>query len=126
MRDEYPKLAAAGGKVVVVGTGNANLARAFVEDLRTPFPVLLDDAAAAARVAAIKRVRFHQLFHPDSYAETIRVWQAGHRIGRPGKRTNQLGATFVIGPGNVLHFEYRDAHTGDHAPTDAVLAALAG
>lgn len=125
MRDEYPKVAAAGAEVVVVGTGNANLARAFSVDDRIPFPVLVDDDAAAARVATIKRVRFHQLFHPDSYAETIRAWQAGHRVGRPGKRTNQLGATFVIGPGNELRYEYRDAHTGDHAPTADVLAALA-
>jgi len=126
LRGQYLKVEAAGGEVVAVGTGNANLARAFIEDDRIPFPVLVDDEAAAARVAAIKRVRFHQLFHPDSYAETIRAWQAGHRIGRPGKRTNQLGATFVIGPGNELLYEYRDAHTGDHAPTASVLAALAG
>jgi len=126
LRDEYPKVEAAGGEVVVVGTGNANLARAFTIDDRIPFPVLVDDDAAAARVAAIKRVRFHQLFHPDSYAETIRAWQAGHRVGRPSKRTNQLGATFVIGPGNELRYEYRDAHTGDHAPTADVLAAIAG
>jgi peroxiredoxin len=126
LRDEYPKVAAAGGDIVVVGTGNARLARAFVEDDRIPFPVLVDDDAAAARVASIKRVRFHQLFHPDSYSETIRAWQAGHRIGIPGKRTNQLGATFVIGPGNDLRYEYRDAHTADHAPTADVLAAIAG
>lgn len=126
MRDEYPKVEAAGGEVVVIGTGNANLARAFIADDRIPFPVLVDEAAEAARVATIKRVRFHQLFNPDSYAETIRAWQAGHRIGRPGKRTNQLGATFVIGPVNELHYEYRDAHTGDHAPMANVIAALAG
>jgi peroxiredoxin len=126
LRDAYPNVAAAGAEVVVVGTGNAKLARAFIEDDHIPFPVLIDDEAAAARAATIKRVRFHQLFHPDSYAETIRAWQAGYRIGRPGKRTNQLGATFVIGPGNELRYEYRDAHTADHAPTADVLAAVAG
>jgi peroxiredoxin len=126
LRDEYPRVTAADAEVVVVGTGNADLARAFVEDDRIPFPVLVDDAALAARAARVKRVRFHQLFHPDSFPETIRAWQAGHRIGRPGKRTNQLGATFVVGPGNALRYEYRDRHTADHAPLGDVLAALAG
>ena len=126
MRDEYPQVQAAGAEVVAVGTGNARLARAFTEDDRIPFPVLVDDDARAARAATIERVRFHEMFHPDSYAETIRVWKAGHRIGWSGRRTNQLGATFVIGPGNALRYEYRARHTADHAPTADVLAALAG
>jgi peroxiredoxin len=126
LRDEYSKVQELGGEVVVVGTGNPDLAQAFVEDDEIPFPVLIDDAAGAARAAAIKRVWFHQLFHPDSYSATIQAWKDGHRIGKPGKRTNQLGATFVIGPGNVINYEFRDAHSADHAPMGDVFAALRG
>lgn len=116
---------AAGAEVVAVGTGNARLARAFVEDDRIPFPVLVDDDARAAHAATIERVGLLGLFHPNSFPETRRAWQAGYRIGRPGKRTNQLGASFVLGPGNALRYEYRDRHTADHAPIADVLAALA-
>jgi peroxiredoxin len=125
LRDEYPKVKAAGAEVVAVGTGSASYARAFAEDDRIPFPVLVDDDATAARAATVERVGLLGLFHPDSFAETRRAWQAGYRIGRPGKRTNQLGASFVVGPGNALQYEYRDRHTADHAPIADLLAALA-
>jgi len=124
LRDRYDEIAGLGAEVVAVGTGNAFLARAFVEDEKIPFPVLLDDSAAAARAAAIERVGPWKLFHPDSFAGTRRAWSAGHRIGIPGKRTNQLGATFVIGAGGKLRYEHRDAHTADHAPLAAVIDAL--
>jgi peroxiredoxin len=126
LRDSYPKLKQRGAEVVVVGTGNADHARAFIADDGIPFPVLVDDDAAAAKVATIKRVWFHQLFHPDSYPATLQAWRDGHRIGKPGKRTTQLGATFVIRRGGNLAFEYRDAHAADHAPMAEVLAALGG
>jgi len=124
LRDRYGDFGEKGAEVVVIGTGNATLARHFVEDEKIPFPVLLDDAAVAARAADVHRVWFPRLFHPASFAGTRRAWQAGHRIGVPGKRTNQLGATFVIGPGDRLRYEHQDAHTADHAPIDEVLSAV--
>jgi hypothetical protein len=36
----------------------------------------------------------------------------------------QLGATFVLGPGETLRYEHVDEHSADHAPLDDVLAAL--
>jgi peroxiredoxin len=126
LRDRYPEIESRGAEVVVVGTGNARLARAFVTDERIPFPVLLDDAAHAARAASVRRVPFLKLFDPASFAGTREAWKRGYRVGIPGRRTNQLGATFVIGPDSVLRYAHHDAHTADHAPLDDVFAALAG
>ena len=39
---------------------------------------------------------------------------------------HRLGATFVVGPGNVVRYEHLDELTSDHAPVDEVLGALAG
>jgi hypothetical protein len=36
------------------------------------------------------------------------------------------GAPCVIGPGDPLRYQHRDAHTADHAPMDAILASLRG
>lgn len=109
---------------MAIGTGGLAHARAFVEDERVPYPVLLDDEARAAQAASIERVGLLRLFDPASYAGTRRAWKAGHRIGRAGRRVNQLGATFVVGPGASLHYAHRDRHSADHAPLDEVLAAL--
>ncbi len=124
MRDRYDEIRARGAEVVAIGTGGAEHALAFVQDEDVPFPVLADDGAAAARAAEIERVGMLRLFHPASYAGSRRAWKAGHRIGVSGKRVDQLGATFVVGPGSSLYYTHRDAHTADHAPLDEVFAAL--
>ena len=111
--------------MVAIGTGDVAHARAFVEDEGIPYPVLVDGDARAARAARVARVGLFGLFHPASYAGTRRAWRAGHRIGRAGRRVNQLGATFVVGPGATLRYAHRDRHSADHAPIEDVLAALA-
>ena len=124
MRGRYEDITALGANVVAIGTGGVRHARAFVEDEEVPYPVLCDDQARAARVASIERVNPLRLFHPSSYAGTARAWRSGHRIGMSGKRVDQLGATFVVGSGSVLHYEHRDAHSADHAPLGEVFEAL--
>jgi len=124
LRDAYDEVRQRGAEVVAIGTGSAEQARDFVERERIPYPVLSDVDGGAARAARVERVNFLRLFHPDSWSGTRRAWRAGHRIGASGRRVNQLGATFVVGPGSMLRYTHRAAHTADHAPLDAVLAAL--
>lgn len=124
MRDAYGDLRGAGGEVLAVGTGSPQLGRAFVEDYAIPYPVLVDPKGEAAQVASLVSMPFWKMFHPASYAGTVRAWKAGHRIGEPGARVTQLGATFVVGPGPKLHYAHRDAHSADHPSLDALLAAL--
>jgi hypothetical protein len=45
-------------------------------------------------------------------------------VKKSGKRVNQLGATFVLGPGSRVRYEHIDIHTADHAPLAEVLGAL--
>ena len=75
--------------------------------------------------ASVKKVNFATLlFDPRSMKGARRAHRAGYRVKKSGKRVNQLGATFVIGPGSAVHYEHIDVHTADHAPLDEVLAAL--
>ena len=124
MRDAYDRVREAGGEGVAVGTGNPTMARAFVDDYAIPYPVLIDADARAARAASVRSASLLGMFTPASYAGTARAWQAGHRIGRAGRRVTQLGSTFVLGPGPALVYEHRDAHSADHAPLDDVIDAL--
>ena len=124
MRDRYPEIRQRGADVVLIGTGDVSYARDFVASERLPFPVLVDDDARAARAARLRRVGMFKLFDPASWSGARRAWQAGHRIGRSGKRVDQLGATFVLGPGPVVRYAHYDAHTADHAPLEEVFAAL--
>ena len=114
-----------GADVVAVGTGNQRYARAFVEDEDVPFPVLVDDDAKAANAAAVKKVNFAQLlFDPRSFRGARQAHRDGFRVKKSGRRVNQLGATFVLGPGSKVRYAHVDVHTADHAPIADVLAAL--
>ena len=125
MRGSYDEIRSRGAEVVAVGTGSVRHAAAFVADESVPFPVLVDDDARAARAASVRRVGFFRLLTDRRSREGAkRARAAGHRIHNAGRRVTQLGATFVIGPGEQLLYEHVDDHSADHAPLDQVLAAL--
>ena len=92
-----------------------------------PFPVLVDDDGEAARAASVRKVNMATLLaDPRSIGGALQARREGFRIKKSGKRVNQLGATFVVGPGSQVHYEHLDAHTADHAPLADVLAAVPG
>lgn len=125
MRGHYKEITRAGAEVVAIGTGDKRYAEAFVDEEQVPFPVLVDDAATAANLAAVKKVNFATLlFDPRSIKGARQAHRDGYRIKKSGKRVNQLGATFVLGPGSQVRYAHIDAHTADHAPLEDVLAAL--
>jgi peroxiredoxin len=125
LRDHYDEISSTGAEIIAVGTGDQRYAKAFVADEHVPFPVLVDDSAEAAHAASVKKVNFATLlFDPRSIRGARRAYRDGHRVKKSGKRVNQLGATFVIGPGSSVRYEHIDAHTADHAPVDEVLAAV--
>ena len=64
------------------------------------------------------------LFDPRSMKGARQAHRQGFRVKKSGRRVNQLGATFVLGPGPIVRYEHVDAHTADHAAVDEVLAAL--
>ena len=126
MRSRYDEITEAGAEVVAIGTGDQRYAQAFVTEEAVPFPVLVDDDGAAARAASIKKVNpFTLVLDPRAAVGALQAWREGHRVRKSGKRVNQLGATFVVGPGSRVHYEHLDEHTADHAPLDQVLAAVA-
>jgi peroxiredoxin len=125
LRDRYDELTAHGVDLVAIGTGDRRYAAAFVRDEQIPFLVLVDDDAEAARAASVKVASWYRLLHPSSWKASYEAWKRGARIHKAGKRVTQLGATFVIGPGDHLRYSHVDADSVDHAPVPDILAAVA-
>ena len=126
MRDEYETIQSKGAEVVAIGTGDARYDKAFADDDQVPFLVLVDDDAEAANAAAVRSASAIGLLNPKSFGGAVKARRSGHKIHKSGKRVTQLGATFVVGPGDTVRYEHLDEHTADHAPLAEVLAALPG
>ncbi|MGQ0824991.1 MAG: AhpC/TSA family protein [Actinomycetota bacterium] len=124
LRERHDEIRELGAEIVTIGTGNPQYAEAFVRDEQIPYLVLVDDDEAAARVAGVRSSSFIGLFNPRTWKTTRETMRRGHRIHRAGKRVTQLGATFVVGPGDVVHYSHVDADSTDHAPLDDVIEAL--
>ena len=126
MRDAYEEIRSAGAEIVAIGTGNQRYARRFVEEENIPFPVLVDDDAVAARAASVSKGSIRNILTPSTYRDSIGTLRRGHRIHSSGRRVTQLGATFVVGPGDLIRYEHIDQLTTDHAPIAEVLGSLTG
>ena len=124
LRDRYEDMKAHGTDLVAIGTGDVRYAAAFVRDEHIPYLVLVDDHAEAARAAAVNVASWYRLLHPSTWRASIEAWRRGARIHKAGKRVTQLGATFVIGPGDHVRYSHVDADSTDHAPVPDIFAAV--
>lgn len=89
-----------------------------------PFPVLLDQDGVAAEIAGTNTMTTKSLLSPRQIGAGIRSALKGKRQRNPGRRPFQLGATFVIGPGNVLKYADYEDFAGDHADLDEIITAI--
>ena len=124
MREHYGEITKRGADIVAIGTGDERYAGTFVREEAIPFRVLVDDDARAARAASVRSVGWIELLHFRTWHATVEALRRGHRIHKPGARGNQLGATFVLGPGDRILYEHMDRDSTDHAPVAEILAVL--
>jgi peroxiredoxin len=124
LREHYDEIMSLGADIVAVGTGDRSYAEVFIRGEQIPFLVLVDDAATAAQAASLRTLNWFQLLHPRTWKATRETSKRGHHVHKSGKRVRQIGATFVIGAGDRVRYEHFDRDSTDHAPIEAVVAAL--
>jgi len=124
LSEKYAEMQAQGTELVAIGTGSTRYASTFVAEEHIPYLVLVDDDAEAANAAAVRVASWYRLLHPSTWKATVETWKRGHRIHKAGKRVTQLGATFVIGPGDHVRYSHVDADSTDHAPVPDIFAAV--
>lgn len=110
--------------MVAIGTGGKRYAKAFIEDESVPFEVLLDEDGEAAGIVGTNIASNLSFLSPTQLLAGARSLARGNRQHNLGRRPNQLGATLVIGPGDLVLYEDFEDYAGDHADLDAVLHVL--
>jgi alkyl-hydroperoxide reductase/thiol specific antioxidant family protein len=116
------QIEARGAGIVVVGNGPANAIDDFRRETSFTARVLTDPSLATYRAAGLVS-GVTTVLDPRSLVRLPRAMRTAGRGAISGS-VMQQGGTFVLGPGEVEHFAWRDRFGGDHAPMERVLAAL--
>jgi AhpC/TSA antioxidant enzyme len=124
LRDHEGEFRARGANLAAVGLGDVASAKAFREESRITFPLLVDAERAAYRAAELRSATLGHLLRPANFVARRRARAAGHRQGRTGANPFQLGGSFVFGPGDVERYAHVSETFGDAAPVSRLLAAL--
>lgn len=124
MREHEQEFRENGAQLAAIGLGDRRYAKAFREDERITFPLLVDEARIAYRAAGLGNASLLHLVRRDNAAARKRARSRGHHQHKTGKDPFQLGGSFVFGPGNVDRFAHISQTFGDNASVTALIAAL--
>ena len=120
-----PEIEGRGAALVVVGPSRPEHIAAFRAAMFYTGPLFVDPTLRAFRAAGLERSRA-STYHPLAVLKAVMAIAQGHRqAGRQGDIIQQ-GGTFVLGPGDRVHFEWRDRYAGHHADLRLVIAAIPG
>lgn len=112
-----------GATIAVIGNGTPDALAPFRAATGYTGTLLTDPSLAAFEAAGLAS-GLGTLLNVGAVVNTFRSLLAGTMPGRPSGSAVQQGGTFVLGPGNVARYAWRDRFNGDHAPLADVLAAL--
>jgi len=123
LRDYIPEIHKRGAEIAIIGNGSAAFASAFREEFELTCPLLVDPELRAYRAAGLRRGRV-EILSPKVPLHGLRAFLGGARQHGVQGDPWQLGGVFVIRPGGRLAYRYVSGEAGDHAPVQAILAAL--
>jgi hypothetical protein len=123
LRRREPELAAAGAKLLFVGSGTPAMAKDFQATHGGPHPVFSDSGRKLFQAAGMAR-RLGSTLHWRLVKNAFRALRSGFRQqGVQGDPWQQGGVLVFAADGELLHQQY-DKAAGDVIDLDAVLAAV--
>lgn len=123
LRRELEAIHARGAELVVVGNGNRQSARAFVQQTGLTTPLYVDIARDAYRALGLRR-DVGATLNPATLTNAWRALRAGFRQTSVQGDPWQMGGVLVVVPGGHVSYRYLSNAAGDHPPVAHVLAAL--
>ena len=130
LRRDEERFRAAGARIGLVGHGHAEDARAFVQDKRLPFPLLLDPDRVAYRAYGLVQGRAVQVLGPQVFLPWLKaeISPETRQRGLKGGSFFQMPGTFVIDRGGVVRLKeglvrlaHRSRHVADTPSNEVIL-----
>ncbi|MDF1561560.1 MAG: AhpC/TSA family protein [Deltaproteobacteria bacterium] len=126
LRGAQAEIEARGVRLVVIGNGTPDYARAFREEAGIDFELWVDPEMKAYAAAGLKAGGAWGAFSLRSPGHTLRALKAGFRQTAVKGDPWQLGGVFLITAAGKTVYQQRSREAGDHAPLDEVMAAIEG
>lgn len=123
LRAVAPEIEGLGAGIVVIGNAEPAAIPDFREATGWRGRLLVDPSLRTYRAAGLVH-GMASTFHPRSVLKGIKAFTEGFRQGAARGRPLQQGGMFVIGPGEIVRFEWRDRFAGDHPNLTDVVATL--
>jgi hypothetical protein len=136
LAEQKETLKSLGVPLVIIGNGSANFGKSFMQN--SPFsaewsdpetsPLKIElyvDTALSAYTAFNLHRGLLATLSPSGLFSMLRAKSKfGLEVGKVEGDSTQQGGTFVLGPGDTIHYSYANNNPGDHAPIEEVIAAL--
>jgi peroxiredoxin len=118
-----PEIERRGATLVVVAPAKPEHIGPFRQATGYAGALYVDRSGRAFRTAGLVR-GWGSTYHLRAVLKGVVAFAKGFRqAGRQGDVVQQ-GGTFVLGPGDRVHYEWRDRFAGDNANLDAVVGAI--
>jgi hypothetical protein len=124
LRGEESSFLKVGARLVILGNGSPQMARAFVEDLGLPKDQVFTDPSRKSYALAGMKRGVLATFNPKSILHAARAMKAGFRQTKTAGDPLQQGGVVVVEKGGMIRFVHQDSEAGDLAPLAQVLAAV--
>ncbi len=121
MQAALPDIEAAGGRVIAIGNGNAEMARGFAAEFGVTFPLYTDTSRITYTAAGLKTALG---VNARVMKRAMDVMKQGIRQGRTQGHAWQQGGTLVLDAAGRVAYHHADDDAADHAPLEPVLAAV--
>lgn len=118
-----PEIERRGADLVVIASGAPHAIGDFRSITGFAGPLMVDPSLRAYDAAGLVR-GLRTILDPRGVARVLAALVRGFLPGAVRGSAVQQGGTFVVGPGDRVHFAWRDRFSGDHAAMRDVLAAI--
>ena len=110
-------------QVLLISFGAELWARAWLQEMESPFPLLLDPDRTAYRAYGLER-SFVRVWSPKVMWHYARRVLAGQKLQPIQGDPHQLGGDFVVDAQGVIRLAYRSKDPVDRPPVAELLAVL--
>jgi len=123
LRDAKNDIGSLGARLVFVGNGGPQQAKAFRDQFAPGCTVLTDPELASYRAIGA-RSGLYKTLGPHTWGAALRAFRRGARQTSVQGHPFQQGGVLVVAPREGVLYSYLSASAGDHPAVDDILTAL--